>query len=353
MNKIHVLQEAMKQEALDALLVYSPYNLRYISNFTGTTGYALITKNKAFFITDARYTQQAQQQAHDFQVIEQTSSWIDALADVVQNEGVKHIGFEAQHLTVAALEQLESYIDANFVATTGLVETLREVKSPEEIETIKQACAISDKAFLHILDFIKVGKSEIEIANELDFYMRQLGASGVSFETIVASGVRSSMPHGVASHKLIEEGDFITLDYGCYYQGYVSDMTRTIAVGNPIDQLKEIHAITLQAQLLVSQAAGPGVTGVELDAVARDYISKHGYGDKFVHSTGHGIGLEIHEAPNVSRLAKKAFVAGNVITNEPGIYLPGIGGVRIEDDLVITETGAEVLQTVSKELILL
>ena len=183
--------------------------------------------------------------------------------------------------------------------------------------------------------------------------MRGLGATGVSFDTIIASGVRSSMPHGVASAKVIESGDLVTLDFGCYYNGYVSDMTRTIAVGEPIDQLKEIHDVVLQAQLKVSEAAGPGKTGVELDKIARDYIASRGYGEYFTHSTGHGIGLEIHEAPNVSRIATQAFVPGNVITNEPGIYLPGVGGVRIEDDIIINETGGEVIQKVPRELIIL
>lgn len=195
--------------------------------------------------------------------------------------------------------------------------------------------------------------TEIEIANQLDFYMRAQGASGISFETIVASGLRSAMPHGVASEKIIEKGDFVTLDFGCYYQGYVSDMTRTFAVGEPAPRLKEIYQIVLDAQLAVLAEAKPGLTGIQLDAVAREYIASHGYGEAFGHSTGHGIGLEIHEGPNVSFRADKQFVPGNVITDEPGIYLPGIGGVRIEDDLLITAEGNRVLTHSTKELIIL
>lgn len=210
-----------------------------------------------------------------------------------------------------------------------------------------------DQGFAFVLEMIKPGMTEIEVANQLDFFMRSKGASGVSFETIVASGLRSAMPHGVASHKVIEKGELITLDFGCYYEGYVSDMTRTFAIGSIQPKLKEIYDIVLEAQLKVLAEAKPGLTGIQLDAIARDHIASYGYGDAFGHSTGHGIGLEIHEGPNVSFRADKQFVPGNVITDEPGIYLPGIGGVRIEDDLLITAEGNRVLTHAPKELIIL
>lgn len=353
MIRVEKVRNTMRELEIDGLIVYSPYNLRYLANFTGTTGYALLTLDEAYFVTDARYTQQAQKQAQGYTVIEHKTGWMGVFADLIQKHHLKHVGFEADHVSVAMLEAFEDAFDTNLVATTGIVEKIREIKDEKEIQTIREACRISDAAFLHILNVMKAGMSEIEVANELDFFMRKQGASGVSFDTIIASGVRSSMPHGVASEKLIEKGDLVTLDFGCYFQGYVSDMTRTIAVGEPIDQLKEIHDVVLQAQLLVSTAAGPGKTGVELDAIARDYIASRGYGDYFTHSTGHGIGLEIHEAPNVSRIATQAFVPGNVITNEPGIYLPGVGGVRIEDDIIIHENGGEVIQQVPRELIIL
>ncbi len=353
MSRLEKVRELMKEQELDGFILYSPYNLRYLANFTGTTGFILLTLEKAYFVTDARYTQQAQKQAQGFEVIEHQTGWVQMMADIIQKENVRFLGYEASHLTVEMLDIFEETFSADMIPTYGLVEHVREIKDEHELATIRKACSISDAAFLHILNIIKPGMREIDIANELDFYMRKQGATGVSFDTIVASGVRSSMPHGVASDKLIEQGDFVTLDFGCYYEGYASDMTRTIAVGEPSDILKEIYDITLQAQLKVIEAAGPGKTGKELDLIARDYITSKGYGDKFVHSTGHGLGLEIHEAPNVNRLADQKFVPGNVITDEPGIYLPGIGGVRIEDDLIITETGCEVIQKVTKELIIL
>ena len=355
MNRIEKLRKGMKQRGLDALLVTSPYNLRYVSNFTGTTGLSVITLDEAYFITDFRYTEQVAKQAVGFKIIQNQGPIFDEVVKLVEENKIEALGFEQDFITFTTFELFEEIIpvETDLVPVSGLIESLREVKETVEIETIKKACSISDAAFNYILGVIKPGMSEIEVANLLDFHMRSLGASGVSFETIVASGLRSAMPHGVASSKLIEKGDFVTLDFGCYYEGYVSDMTRTIAVGEPTEKLKEIYQITLEAQLKVLEVAKPGMTGKELDAVARDHIKSFGYGEAFGHSTGHGIGLEIHEGPNVSKLAEKAFVPGNVITNEPGIYLPGIGGVRIEDDLVITSTGNEVIVHSPKELIIL
>lgn len=353
MTKLTKLREGMKEKGIEALLVTSPYNLRYISNFTGTTGLCVITVDKAYFVTDFRYTEQVATQAVGFQIITNVGPIFDEVAKLLDKNKIQTLGFEEDFVTYSTFELLEKIIPSELIPVKGLIEELREVKDETEIETIKKACSISDAAFKFILGEIKPGMSEIEVANLLDFHMRGLGATGVSFETIVASGIRSAMPHGVASHKKIETGDFVTIDFGCYYEGYVSDMTRTIAVGTPNEKLKEIYAITLEAQLKVIDAAKPGMSGVQLDAVARDHIASYGYGEAFGHSTGHGIGLEIHEGPNVSKLAEKLFVPGNVITNEPGIYLPGFGGVRIEDDLVITKNGNEVITHSPKELIIL
>ncbi len=308
---------------------------------------------KSIFITDFRYTEQAAAQAQGFEIIKNVGPIFDEVANLVRKEELHSLAFEETTVSFLEYSVLEEIIDAELVPVSQMIEELREVKDEEEIAIIEKACHIADMAYDHILKMIQPGMTEIEVANQLDFYMRSLGASGVSFDTIVASGLRSAMPHGVASKKIIEQGDLITLDFGCYYEGYVSDMTRTFAIGDPGEKLKEIYQIVLDAQLAVIDAAKPGMTGVQLDAVARDYISKHGYGEAFGHSTGHGIGLEIHEGPNVSSRAEKQFVPGNAITDEPGIYLPGIGGVRIEDDLLITEDGNRVLTRSPKELIIL
>ncbi|EMF0035876.1 M24 family metallopeptidase [Enterococcus hirae] len=353
MLRVEKLRKKMQEENLDSFLITSPYNLRYLTNFTGTTGLAVITLEKAFFITDFRYTEQAAAQAQGFEIIKNVGPIFEEVADLVQKEGLRELGFEETTVSFLDYSVLEEIIDAQLIPISGMIEELREIKDEEEIAIIEKACSIADLAYDHILKMIQPGMTEIEVANQLDFYMRSLGASGVSFETIVASGLRSAMPHGVASKKIIEQGDLITIDFGCYYEGYVSDMTRTFAIGDPGEQLKEIYQIVLEAQLAVLEVAKPGVTGKQLDAVARDYITKHGYGEAFGHSTGHGIGLEIHEGPNVSVRAEKQFVPGNIITDEPGIYLPGIGGVRIEDDLLITSDGNRVLTHSPKELIIL
>ncbi|MFI3620744.1 M24 family metallopeptidase [Vagococcus fluvialis] len=352
-NRVNNLREQMKSEGISSFLITSPYNLRYLTGFTGTTGLALIGLEEAFFITDFRYTEQAAKQCVGFEIVKNVGPILEVVADLVESKNIENLGFEESFVPFKQYVELEGLLEVDLIPVSGMVEELREVKDEEEIAIVEKACEIADKAFSHILTYIKPGMTEIQVANELDFYMRSLGASSVSFETIVASGLRSAMPHGVASEKVIEQGDMITIDFGCYYNGYVSDMTRTISLGEPSDKLREIYNVVKEAQQKVLDVAKPGMTGVELDAVARDYIASKGYGEAFGHSTGHGIGLEIHEGPNVSKLAEKAFVPGNIITNEPGIYLPGIGGVRIEDDMLITENGIKRLTHSEKELIIL
>lgn len=354
MQRVERLRQAMKEQEIDGFLITSPYNLRYLTNFTGTTGLAVITLDKAFFVTDFRYTQQAATQAQGYEIVRNAGPIYDEVAKLCKQEEINVLAFEEDHVSFADYALLEELIEETpLEPISGIIEELREIKDEGEIAIIKKACEIADKGFQHVLEFIKPGMTEIAVANQLDFYMRSLGATSVSFDTIVASGLRSSMPHGVASDKVIEQGDLITLDFGCYYQGYVSDQTRTFAVGEPGEKLKEIYQIVLDAQLRVLEAAKPGLTGAELDAVARDYITEQGYGEAFGHTTGHGIGLEIHEGPAVSYRNPKPLVAGNVVTDEPGIYLPEIGGVRIEDDLLITDSGNEVLTHSPKELIIL
>lgn len=357
-KRVKALQTYMADEGLQAYLVTSHFNLRYISGFTGTNGHALITQDKAYFMTDFRYRQQALAQCEGFEVVivggaANSSSLLRYVETVIEESGLSNIGYEEEHVTVAQFDDIESILAIDLVPASGMIEALRQVKDEDEIALIMRACEIADAAFNYILDKIKPGVREIDIANQLDFHMRSLGASGVSFDTIVASGERSAMPHGVASEKLIAAGDFVTLDFGCYYQGYVSDITRTVSIGEPDPRLAEIYQIVYEANKRVTQLAKAGLTGIEMDAIARDYITANGYGEQFGHSLGHSFGLDIHEAPNASMHNKLPFKAGNVITNEPGIYLEGIGGVRIEDDLLLTETGNYLLTHSPRELIIL
>ncbi|EUJ31781.1 aminopeptidase YpdF [Listeria floridensis FSL S10-1187] len=353
MNKLAKIQGALQAENIEAVLVTSEFNRRYVSGFTGTSGVALILPDKAYFVTDFRYTEQAAKQAVGYEVVKHSGPIFETVNALLIQNGVKQLSFEESYVTVAEFKAMGQAFAAELAPIQGFFETMREVKTADEMKEIRVACEIADAAFDHIITFMKAGMKEIEVSNELEFFMRRNGATSSSFDTIVASGVRSALPHGVASDKVIEAGDFVTMDYGCYYNGYCSDMTRTVAIGEPDAKLKEIYQITLDAQLKVIDALKPGITGIEADKIARDHIASFGYGEAFGHSLGHGIGLEIHEGPNLSMKAEKALVAGNVVTDEPGIYLPGIGGVRIEDDLLITENGNEVLIHSPKELIIL
>ncbi|MGO3116464.1 M24 family metallopeptidase [Enterococcus pseudoavium] len=352
-NRIEKLRALMKKEVIDGYLVTSSANLRYLTNFTGTAGMAFITLDQAFFITDFRYTEQASEQVQGMTILQHQGDIVGEIIKLMDKESVNVLGFEDAFMTYAEYSIFEEVIDAELAPASGLIEKLREQKDEGEIAIIQKACAIADEGFEHVLKMIRPGMTEIEVANQLDFFMRSLGATGTSFDTIVASGARSALPHGVASEKMIEQGDLITLDFGCVYQGYVSDITRTFAIGDPGQQLKDIYQIVLAAQQKVLEVAQAGVTGTQLDAVARDLITEAGYGEAFGHSTGHGIGLEIHEGPNVSRSNEVRLMTGNVITDEPGIYLAGLGGVRIEDDLVILAEGNRVLTHSPKELIIL
>lgn len=351
--KLQKLRQALKDQNVAALLITNPYSRRYMTGFTGTAGAALISEDKAFFVTDFRYTEQANAQIEGFEIIEQTATLVDALAEVIKAEGYETVGFEKDAVTYAEFERYKAAFDAKLVPTSGLVEKIRLIKSDDEITIIKQACQIADEAYEHILSFIKPGLTELEVSNELESFMRSKGATSSSFDIIVASGTRSALPHGVATSKVIETGDFVTLDFGAYYNGYVSDVTRTLAVGEPSDQLKEIYQVVLDSQLLALEKIKPGMTGIEADAIARDYIASKGYGKAFGHSLGHGIGLEVHEGPGLSSRSDVVLEPGMVITIEPGIYLPGIGGVRIEDDALVTENGVEKLTHTSKELVIL
>lgn len=351
--KLAKLRQALIDEKLDAILITSDYNRRYMTDFTGTAGVAVVSQNDAVFITDFRYTEQAAAQVKDFRIVQHVGSIVEEVAKQVALIGAKTVGFEKDTLVYAAYMQYKEAVKAEFVPTSGLIEKIRLIKTEQEINIIKAACEIADQAFTHILSFIEPGKTELEVSNELEFFMRKQGATSSSFDIIVASGLRSALPHGVATNKVIEKGDFVTLDFGALYNGYISDITRTIAVGQPSEKLVDMYNAVLESQLLALDKVGPGMTGIEADAVARDYLTAQGYGEAFGHSTGHGIGLEVHEGPGLSHRSETVLEENMVVTIEPGVYLPGIGGVRIEDDILITATGNEKLTHSTKELIIL
>ncbi|HLR41859.1 MAG TPA: Xaa-Pro peptidase family protein [Pseudogracilibacillus sp.] len=349
--KLTNIRKQLVEKELDGILISSPYNRRYVTNFTGTAGVALITANDALFITDFRYTNQAAEQATDYTIIEHKQLLIDEIAEQVKKLDINNLGFEADHTTFATYELYKKELAAKLTPISGMIESLREVKTAEELAILQDAAKIADDAFEHILPFIKPGVKEIDIANELEFFMRRQGATSSSFDTIVASGWRSALPHGVASTKEIQTGELVTMDYGALFKGYCSDITRTVAVGDISEELKDIYEMVLAAQEEGVAHIKPGMTGKEADDLTRNYIDDKGYGEYFGHSTGHGIGLEIHEGPSLSYRSKTVLQPNMVVTVEPGIYIPDIGGCRIEDDLVITETGNRRLTKARKELI--
>jgi Xaa-Pro aminopeptidase len=351
--KIERLRSTFSESGIDGMLITSTYNRRYMTNFTGSSGVVLVSQDKALFITDFRYTEQAAEQAADYEIVQHTGPIQEEVAKQVGKLGIKKLGFEKNYMTYSSYESYQKVLEAELIPVAGTIEKLRLIKTPEELKIIKDAADIADAAFKHILDFIKPGVTELEVSNELEFFMRKAGATSSSFDIIVASGNRSALPHGVASDKVIEKGDFVTLDYGAYYKGYCSDMTRTLSVGEPSEKLKEIYDVVLQSQLLAMEKIKPGMTGKEADAIARDYITEKGYGECFGHSLGHGIGLEVHEGPGLSSRSEVVLEPGMIVTVEPGVYVPGVGGVRIEDDTLITEDSNETLTHSTKDLIIL
>ncbi|RSL30975.1 aminopeptidase P family protein [Salibacterium salarium] len=353
MNRLEKLRSMLKEKQADAIFINSPANRYYLSGFTGTAGAVIVTPNNAFFITDFRYIEQAKEQCGHFEVLEQTSSVLKTLQKKSEELGWKSLAFEKDHLTYASFEQLKAHTEAELIPVTGLVENIRLYKNDEELATIQQAVDIADRAFKHITSYIKPGIKEIDVSNELEFFMREQGAVSSSFDIIVASGTRSALPHGVASDKEIQNGDLVTLDFGAYYQGYCSDITRTVAVGEPADELKTIYQTVYEAQIKALEEIKPGMTGIEADAIARDYITEQGYGRSFGHGLGHGLGMEVHEGPRLSPKGEQKLEPGMVVTVEPGIYVPNVGGTRIEDDIVITETGNQKLSQSPKELMII
>jgi len=352
-EKLGKLRARFSELGIDGMLITNGYNRRYMTGFTGTAGVVLIGEKKAVFITDFRYVEQASRQINGYEIIQHMGSIIDEVAKQAADLGIKRLGFEQDHLSFATYKLYENTVQAQLVPVSGGVEKLRLIKSDAEIKILKEAAEIADAAFQHILSFIRPGIREIDVANELEFFMRKNGAISSSFDIIVASGYRSALPHGVATEKVIEKGEFVTLDFGAYYKGYCSDITRTVAVGEVSGELRSIYKIVLEAQLRGMTGIKPGMTGREADALTRDYITEKGYGDYFGHSTGHGIGLEVHEGPGLSVRTDTVLEPGMVVTVEPGIYIPGLGGVRIEDDTVVTKDGNESLTHSPKDLITL
>ena len=343
-------------EELDGAMITSEENRRYFTAFPSTAGVLVVSRSGSVFLTDSRYVEAAGKKIKCCPVRE-TKNLKAELPALMREFKIRRIGIEAQRVTVSDYAKYKDMLGGVEVSADGAVDraitSLRMIKSADEIALMKSAQEIAERAFTHILDFIKPGVTEREVSLELDYFMLRSGAEALSFETIAVSGVNSSVPHGVPSDKKIENGDFVTMDYGAVCGGYHSDMTRTVAVGNVSAEQKKVYDTVLKAQLAALEAMRPGVCCADADRAARDVIEAAGYGEFFGHGTGHGVGIEIHEEPRVSPTAVDILETGNVVTDEPGIYLPGQFGVRIEDMVLITENGFENLTKAPKELIVL
>jgi Xaa-Pro aminopeptidase len=337
-GKLENLKEAIAGLGADALLVTAPANVRYLSGFrTPEDGRVLVTEERTLLLTDARYTVQAEEESR-LSVEILPRDWLGELPRLL---GGRRLAIEAEVLSYAAFKRLQELLGAEPVASESLVSDLRLVKEPAEIDLMRQAATLTDQAYGHILDFLKAGRREVEVALELERFMRLRGAESKSFEIIVASGPRGAMPHGVASNKAIERGELVTLDFGARVMGYHADMTRTVAVGETADRLRELYDATLRAQEAALEAVAPGKDTKAIDAIARDALGEAGLADYFAHGLGHGVGLSIHEGPSLNQHTSQPLEAGMTVTIEPGVYLPDVGGVRIEDLVVVTPSGCE------------
>lgn len=350
------LRAEISKRGMDGFYVSNLTNIRYLCGFTGSAGHLLISGDGARFLSDGRYRTQSAEQVSEAEVdiYLHADDEGPALVRAARNLGIRRIGFESEHVTVASLEKLRGQFEGSeVVPAAGLVEGLRRIKEPEEIELIRTAARFGDEGFAHILERVEVGKSERDIALDLEFFMRQSGAEAVSFELIVASAERSALPHAFPTEREVEKGRLLLFDLGCKYQGYCSDLTRTVVIAPLDDRHRETYELVLRSLEAGIKAVGPDKAAAEIDAAARSVIEEAGHGEAFGHGLGHGVGLEVHEAPRLRGTSNETVGSGDVVTIEPGVYFPGWGGVRIEDLVLVTHESREVLSNARKDLIVL
>jgi len=376
MNRLEKIKSKFDQFNIDSFLVKNLPSIRYISGFSGSAASVILTRDKNYFITDFRYKTQSQQEvSKDFEVMIYTQNSTMFLKDLISKHNLKRIGFESNFLTyceaenlvkdfakeehefkkVRGLENVKTQWSSlvEFVPVDSLIENITIVKNEAEIELTKKAVEITDKTFSELLDIIKPGMTEREVSAEISYIQKKLGADGDSFDAIVASGERSAFPHARATDKKIQKGELLKLDFGCTVNGMKSDLTRTIGVGEVNGELRKVYEIVKEAQQRALDNVKAGISGKELDSFARDFIKEKGYGDNFGHGLGHGLGYDIHEKPSLNERCDYKLEVNNIVTIEPGIYIEGLGGVRIEDDVVVKENGCEILNRSTKEFITL
>ena len=347
-----MLCRKLRQQRLDAMLVTGEINVTYLSGFTGDSSFLFLTPKQVVLISDSRYTTQIEEECPDLatHIRDATSTRLASVAKVCKSHKVKSLGIESSHVTKALYDQLDDECGCELVATEGWVESLRMIKDKTEIKKIRESIRVNEKAFDVIRAQMTGDQTEREIAHNLEHQIRKFGGSRCAFNPIVGVGPRSALPHGHPSSMRIEESGFVLIDWGAMVDGYASDLTRVLVTAKIPPKIRKIYEIVLSAQLAAIAKIRPGVSFKAVDAVARKIIDKAGFGKKFGHGLGHGFGLQIHESPFVNPIREGAFEQNMVVTVEPGIYLPGIGGVRIEDDVLVTKDGCEVLSSMPKDL---
>ncbi len=352
-KRIERLRGFMKEKGVEAMIVSKLVNLRYFSGFTGDDSLLLITAERELLLTDFRYVEQAAEET-SFEIVEQKNGLWQQAADSVQSLHCRSLGFEGKDVAFDAFQAFRALLPARRGEdlVSLVLDPLREIKDDEEIACLRKAVEISDRAFADVLQFLRPGISERDVAVHLESFMREHGSERPAFTTIVASGVRGSLPHGTASEKLLVAGEFVTMDYGAVYQGYHSDITRTVVLGEASEKQRELYRTVLEAQLLGVKSLSVGISGKAVDKVVRDYLTEAGYGENFGHGLGHSVGLEIHEEPRLSPKSRAEHLEeGMVITVEPGVYLPGWGGLRIEDTVLLEKRGGVSLTKAAKHLV--
>jgi len=337
------LREHLAQDGVAAIAVSNPSNVFYLSGFRGSSGALLISGDRAALFSDFRYRLQAKEQTPDYEFIEIPKRLICHLGGQAKAWGIRRLGYEAGHLTCEARGQLAEGAGDAELTPSSPVENLRAAKSPDEVELIREAVRLADEAMEHMVGALRLGAVEREIAFEGEFHMRRTGAEAASFNFIVASGPRSALPHAETTNRRLQPGDLVVIDIGARAHGYCSDVTRTFAIGSADERAREVYSTVYRAQRAAAAAVRAGAVCMEVDAVARSIIADAGYGEAFGHGLGHGVGIDVHEAPRLTKGEEARLSAGNIVTVEPGIYLEGFGGVRLEDMVLVGEDGAETL----------
>ena len=349
--RIARLRALLTEKVVDAVLVTKEENVHYFSGFRGDSTALIVTPERLLLVTDSRYTEQAAAEAPSYEIVEQKDGLYRCVAELAADVGVVALGFEGGWLVYDKVLKLRDLLGEISFDTTLDLDPLRQVKDADEIALIRRACRIADEGFAHIIRVIQPGMTELEVAAELEHSMRMHGSERPAFQTIIASGARGSLPHGVASDQVIARGDLVTMDFGAVCGGYHSDITRTICVGHADARQRDVYNAVLAAQQRALAALRPGVTGIKVDRIARDVLAEYDLEQYFGHGLGHSLGLEIHEEPRLSKAGKNMMQPNMLITDEPGVYIPGWGGIRIEDTVLITADGAEPLTHAPKEFI--